>query len=145
MVCSLSKHAGRLDWVQSHLLTHLRCYVGKQKLEKGIAAYKAIHPSSIDTFSVEWLPFYLNPGAPKEGIDKQQMYNAKFGPERTRMMQERLASVGKDVGIKFKFGGRTGNTRDSHRLIQLAKTSGPDVQKKTVESLFEAYFEHEQV
>ncbi|KAI4150333.1 MAG: hypothetical protein LQ340_004150, partial [Diploschistes diacapsis] len=114
------------------------------KLEKGIAAYKAIHPSSIDTFSVEWLPFYLNPGAPKEGIDKQQMYNAKFGPERTRMMQERLASVGKDVGIKFKFGGRTGNTRDSHRLIQLAKTSGPDVQKKTVESLFEAYFEHEQ-
>jgi len=43
------------------------CYVGKQKLEQAITAYKAQHPNSNDTFSTTWMPFYLNPGAPKTG------------------------------------------------------------------------------
>ena len=138
-----------------------RCYVGKQKLEKGIAAYKAQHPSAGDTFTVEWFPFYLNPEAPKQGIDKQELYHTKFGPEKTRMIHERLALVGKDVGIDFKFGGRTGNTRvipstpddlhcsdhaqDSHRLLQLAKTKSVDTQTQVVDALFKSYFEDEEV
>lgn len=60
------------------------------------------------------------------------------------MIFERLAAVGKDVGINFKFGGKTGNTRDSHRLIQLGKTKGPDVQTRVVEELFKSYFEKEE-
>jgi predicted DsbA family dithiol-disulfide isomerase len=43
------------------------CYVGKQKLEKAIKTYKELHPNSNDTFSTTWMPFYLNPGAPKTG------------------------------------------------------------------------------
>jgi predicted DsbA family dithiol-disulfide isomerase len=59
------------------------------------------------------------------------------------MIFERLAQVGKDCGIDFKFGGKTGNTRDSHRLIQLGKSKSPAVQTRVVEELFSAYFEQE--
>ncbi len=57
------------------------------------------------------------------------------------MMQGHLSRLGKQVGIDFAFGGKTGNTRDSHRLIQLAKTKGEDMQTKVVEQLFNSYFE----
>ena len=122
-----------------------RCYVGKKRLEQGIAAYKANNSSANDNFDVSWFPFYLNPDSSKQGVDKAQMYISKFGPERTQMMQERLSSIGKEVGINFRFGGRTGNTRDSHRLIQLAKTKGPESQNNLVNALFEGYFENEEV
>lgn len=125
-------------------LIPIRCYVGKKKLERGIAAYQKAHPSSQDTFRTEWLPYYLNPDAPKSGIDKQQMYASKFGEERTKLMQERLTGIGQDVGINFKYGGKTGNTRDSHRLVQFAKTKGSETQTKTIEALFESYFEKEE-
>ncbi|KMU79878.1 FRNE protein [Coccidioides immitis RMSCC 3703] len=119
------------------------CYVGKKRLEKAIKLYRAAHPESNDTFSISWFPFYLNPNSPKSGIDKQAYYHQRFGPERSRMMQSRLEQVGQAEGINFKFGGRTGNTRDSHRLIQLAKTRGEDTQTRVVEELFAAYFENE--
>jgi predicted DsbA family dithiol-disulfide isomerase len=77
------------------------------------------------------------------GVDKTAYYKAKFGEERTAGIFERLAQVGKDTGINFKFGGKTGNTRDSHRLIQLGKSKSPDVQTRVVEELFAAYFENE--
>lgn len=51
--------------------------------------------------------------------------------------------MGSEVGIKFNFGGRTGNTRDSHRVIQLAKTKSPAVETRVVEELFAAYFEQQ--
>jgi predicted DsbA family dithiol-disulfide isomerase len=118
------------------------CYVGKKRMEKGIAAYKEKHPDSNDTFSTNWFPFYLNPDAPKSA-DKQQMYESKFGKDRTAMMQVRLSEIGKAEGINFKYGGKTGNTRDSHRLVQLGKTKGPQMQTRVIEELFAAYFENE--
>lgn len=60
------------------------------------------------------------------------------------MMFERLTQIGKDAGIDFKYGGKTGNTRNSHRLVQLGKTKSPAMQTKVVEALFAAYFENEQ-
>ncbi|KAF2195120.1 thioredoxin-like protein [Zopfia rhizophila CBS 207.26] len=118
------------------------CYVGKKRLEKGIAAYKEKHPNSNDTFSTTWFPFYLSPDAPKS-IDKQEYIKAKFGEARTRMIYERLSQIGRAEGIEFKYGGRTGNTRDSHRLIQLGKTKSSQVQTRVIEELFTAYFENE--
>jgi predicted DsbA family dithiol-disulfide isomerase len=59
------------------------------------------------------------------------------------MILERLSAIGKEEGINFKFGGRTGNTRDSHRLVQLGKTKGPEMQTRVIEELFAAYFENE--
>lgn len=60
------------------------------------------------------------------------------------MMFERMLGVGKEVGIDFKFGGKTGNSRDSHRLIQLGRTKGTEVQKKVIEELYRSYFEKEE-
>ena len=119
------------------------CYVGKVKLERGIALYKSTHPSYSDKFTMTWLPFYLNPDAPKISIDKRSYFKSKFGEQKTSMILERLAAVGKDAGINFNFGGKTGNTRDSHRLVRLGKTKGPDVQTRVVEELFKSYFEEE--
>jgi len=58
-------------------------------------------------------------------------------------MQRMLSSIGKENGINFKYGGRTGNTRDSHRLVQLAKSKSPQIQTAVMEQLFRAYFEEE--
>lgn len=115
------------------------CYVGKNRLDVAMAQHKSAFPT--DTFSTTWAPFYLNPDAPKQSTDKQAMYESKFGAARTHMMQQRLSHIGRQVGINFAYGGKTGNTRDSHRLIQLAKTKGEDLQTKVVEQLFNAYFE----
>ena len=119
------------------------CYVGKNKLDAGIKAYKSAHPETNDTFNTSWLPFYLNPASPKIGVNKMQYYRSKFGDARTEMIIDRLKGVGKDVGINFNFGGNIGNTRDSHRLIQLGKTKGPGMQTRVVEELFKSYFENE--
>ena len=119
------------------------CYVGKKKLERGISLYKAAHPSSNDQFITTWLPFYLNPTAPKIGVDKLSYYKSRFGEEKASMITERLTAVGKDAGIDFSFGGKTGNTRDSHRLVELGETKGADVQTRVVEELFKSYFEEE--
>jgi predicted DsbA family dithiol-disulfide isomerase len=52
-----------------------------------------------------------------------------------------MAAVGGSVGIKFKYGGKIGNTRDSHRLIAEAGARGGDLQDRLVNKLFNAYFE----
>ncbi|KAL5114370.1 hypothetical protein ACEQ8H_007760 [Pleosporales sp. CAS-2024a] len=118
------------------------CYVGKKRLEKGIAAYKEKHPGSNDTFATNWFPFYLDPTA-RKSIDRQKHLESKFGKERAAMMQQHLSEIGRAEGINFKHGGKVGNTRDSHRLIQLGKTKGPQVQTRVIEELFAAYFENE--
>jgi predicted DsbA family dithiol-disulfide isomerase len=118
------------------------CYVGKNRLERAITQHRTTYPN--DTFTTSWHAFYLNPDAPKQSTDKQALYAAKFGAQRTQVMQAHLARLGKDIGINFKFGGKTGNTRDSHRLIQLGRTKGEDMQTRVVEELFAAYFENEE-
>lgn len=117
------------------------CYVGKNRLDLAIKQHQSSHPS--DTFTTIWHPFYLNPQAPRS-VNKQAYYEHKFGAQRTKVMQGHLAKLGKQVGIDFAFGGNTGNTRDSHRLIQLGRTKGEATQTKVVEQLFKAYFEEEQ-
>jgi len=72
------------------------------------------------------------------------MYASKFGPEKSAMIIRTLQDVGKEVGINFSFGGKTGNTRDSHLVIEMAGRKGEDVQNRVVEELFAAYFEKEQ-
>ena len=118
--------------------------MGHRKLLRGINAYKAAHPTSSDTFMTSWKPFYLDPLAPVPSVDKRERYYSRFGSrQRAHAAFDRLGAIGKDLGINFSFSGKTGNTRDSHRLIQLAKTKSEHVQTKVVEELFTAYFEKE--
>ncbi|KAH0610890.1 uncharacterized protein H6S33_011317 [Morchella sextelata] len=115
------------------------CYVGYRKLNRAITEFSASNPGH--TFDITWKPYYLNPDSPKVGIDKTEFYYSKFGAERVVPMFQRLSAIGEAEGIHFKFGGKTGNTRDSHRLIQMAKEKG--LQTRMVEELFAAYFENE--
>lgn len=115
------------------------CYVGKNRLQVAIDTHKKTFPN--DTFTTTWFPFYLNPDAPKQSRDKQTIYVEKFGEQRVKMMQARLSEIGRELGINFAYGGKSGNTRDSHRVVQLAKTKGEETQTRVMEKLFNAYFE----
>ncbi|KAF3912964.1 hypothetical protein ABW21_db0208422 [Orbilia brochopaga] len=115
------------------------CYVGSKRLTRAIDIYRKTHQDA--SFEIRWHPFYLNPNAPDVGVDKQKVYEAKFGRDRTAMMQRRLAMIGAQEGIALAFGGKTGNTRKSHQIIQLAGEKG--FQNQVVEQLFISYFEAE--
>lgn len=90
---------------------------------------------------IEWLPFFLAPDLPKEGKNKLEHYNRKFGKDRVERMIPYMKEVGKKDGINFSYGGNVGNTFDSHRLITWAKKFGK--QDEVVEELFKRYFEQE--
>lgn len=38
------------------------------------------------SFEVRWHPFFLNPDAPKEGVNKLDMYKQKFGEQRVQQI-----------------------------------------------------------
>lgn len=123
------------------------CYVGRRQLQRAQQLWQQKHPGTSDSFNVTYQPYQLNPDSPRgpgNSKDKQQYYHSKFGAERTAMMQGRLSQIGEQLGIRFKYGGKVGNTRDSHRLVHLAKNYGNEVELKTVDGLFAAYFENEQ-
>lgn len=94
-----------------------------------------------DTFTIHWAPFYLDPSSPKVGVPITERMVQRVGPARLEAMQQRLALMGREEGIKFGFSGKVGNTRDSHRLIQLGKTKGEEVENRVVLELFKRFFE----
>jgi len=91
-------------------------------------------------FDVFWRPFQLSPDAPKgKGVNKMERYLEKFGKANCDTMIPRMLQMGLSEGIRFSFGGYTGNTFDSHRLIWKAREEGgSEMQDKVVESLFKA-------
>ncbi|PNH06161.1 hypothetical protein TSOC_007481 [Tetrabaena socialis] len=111
------------------------CYVGKRRLEKAMARFK-----DRADFKVRWLPFQLNPEAPREGEVKLQYYNDKFGPARVAQMLPQMTRTFAEEGLQYKMGGLTGNTLDSHRLIAWAEQFGLAQQNALVEELFARYF-----
>jgi predicted DsbA family dithiol-disulfide isomerase len=66
---------------------------------------------------------------------------AKFGADRIEMLDRRLRMMGQADGINFTQQGKVGNTRDAHRLAQLAKTKGLETQNSVMAELFRSYFE----
>jgi predicted DsbA family dithiol-disulfide isomerase len=112
------------------------CYVGKRRLEQAFALIDGAR-----AFKVTWRPFQLNPGMPKQGIDRREYRIRKFGSwERSLELDAQLKEVGRSVGIEFRHDlmKRTPNTFDAHRLIWFADKAG--VQDAVVERLFRAYF-----
>lgn len=122
------------------------CFIGRKQLQTAERLWAQHHPDSGDTFAVSYQPYQLNPNppfGPSSSISKENFYRERFGEERAKMMQARVGAIGDAVGIAFKFGGQTGSSRDSHRLVRLAKKYGHDVEGKTIDGLFSAYFEKE--
>ncbi|KAK3346810.1 DSBA-like thioredoxin domain-containing protein [Lasiosphaeria hispida] len=118
------------------------CYIGKKRLERAISVYKKTVPGGDqDTFNISWHPFYLDPTSPNVGIPIRTHIARKFGPERVPMMQARMVAMGEPEGINFTWGGKIGNTRNAHRLVQLAKTKSTETEDKVMTELFKSYFE----
>lgn len=95
------------------------CYVGHTRLSRAIKNHKAEYPD--DEFSLSYVPFYLNPPSRAEGsffptgsssVDRRQYYATKFGPERAEQIFRTLGQVAKAEGLDFKFGGKTGSSRN---------------------------------
>lgn len=117
------------------------CFVGKRRLEQALATLRDAHPGRDLGIRVTFKPFELNPGLPREGIDRAAYRRAKFGSdERLQLMDARLVAVGESVGIHFAFDKirRTPNTFDAHRLLWLAESFG--AQDTLAEALFRGYF-----
>jgi predicted DsbA family dithiol-disulfide isomerase len=121
-----------------------KCYVGKKRLERAIEAYRKNVPGGAnDTFTVTWHPFYLDPTLPKTGIDRSVHLAKKFGPERAAMATAHLKTLGEAEGINFSLQGKIGNTRDAHRLVQLAKIKSNETENRVISTLFKSHFEED--
>lgn len=111
------------------------CYIGKAHLDRALEA-RPDHP-----FAVEWHPFQLNPGMPREGMDRRDYLAAKFGGlERADAMSARVEAAAREAGVEIDFSRvpRIPNTLDAHRLIHWAGIEGR--QTPVVSALFRAYF-----
>ncbi|TXG57900.1 hypothetical protein EZV62_015729 [Acer yangbiense] len=110
------------------------CFVGKRNLDKAVAASKDHYD-----FEIRWHPFFLNPSAPKEGVDKRKFYEDKF-ESRAQGIAARMTEVFRGLGLEYNLSGLTGNTLDSHRLIYFAGQQGLDKQHELVDELCLGYF-----
>jgi predicted DsbA family dithiol-disulfide isomerase len=112
------------------------CYIGKRRLETAIDKL-----SNKYDFDIEYLPFELNPEMPSAGVNQKEYLSKKFGGEaRYNQITGNTTSVAANEGLTFDFGRQeiSPNTRNAHRLIQLAKQYGKQVE--LVEAFFKAYF-----
>ncbi|KAF5018982.1 hypothetical protein F66182_9000 [Fusarium sp. NRRL 66182] len=122
------------------------CYIGRKQLQAAQRLWEQKYPDSNDTFAVSFQPFQLQPDwprGPSSSSDKQKFLHDKIGKERAEQIHKHVYGMGEAYGIDFKFGGKTGNSRDSHRLVRLAKKHGQEVESKALDGLFAAYHEKE--
>lgn len=114
------------------------CFIGKKHLEQAVAAVQEKYE-----VEVKWHPFFLNPDASAEGVDKREHYKAKFGEGRMQMIQDRVGGAFASLGYRYSMGGKTGSTLDSHRLLWLAGRQSLEKQNALVEELFLNFFTQE--
>lgn len=113
------------------------CYLGKRRFEQALGVFE-----HRDDVQVTYRSFELDPAAPK-GVTSPtaRMLASKYGmtesqaEQAQRQMEQRAAGD----GLVFKMEGLlSGNTRDAHRLLQLAKAR--QLQPELMERLHSAYF-----
>ncbi|HUD35766.1 MAG TPA: DsbA family oxidoreductase [Streptosporangiaceae bacterium] len=113
------------------------CYLGKRRFEQGLGEF-----AHRDDVEVTYRSFELDPDAPK-GVTTPtiELLGSKYGmsAERVDAMQRQMEERAEADGLTFRMAGlRSGNTRDAHRLLQLAKARGR--QEDLAERLHRAYF-----
>lgn len=114
------------------------CYIGKKRLEEALKDL----PENLQ-IDVRWRPYQLDPTLPKEGKDRKQYLEEKFGgSERATQIYSAVVEAGREEDIAFNFSGIevSPNTLDAHRLIRWAASEAPGVQDRLVDILFRAYF-----
>jgi predicted DsbA family dithiol-disulfide isomerase len=113
------------------------CYIGKRRLETGLAQFE-----HADEVTITWRSFELDPQAPPERQGELAGHLArKYGMpiEQARESQRGLTDMAAQEGLVFRFDlARSGNTFDGHRLMHLAAEHG--LQEPMKERLMQAYF-----
>jgi predicted DsbA family dithiol-disulfide isomerase len=112
------------------------CYVGTRRFSAALERFDG----EVD---VAYRAFELDPTVPPGGMDLADYLARKFGsPAALDRVHDRLAHVGADVGIDFRWDGkRRVNTFDAHRLAAWAEGAGGAGARAALEQrLFRAYF-----
>jgi len=113
------------------------CYLGKRRFERALESFE-----HRDEVTVVYRSFELDPGAePGVTTPTIDLLASKYGmsaaqaKEAQRQMEARAAQD----GLEFHMADlRSGNTRDAHRLLHLARARGR--QAELAERLHRAYF-----
>jgi len=113
------------------------CYLGKRRFERALAGFE-----HRDQVQVVYRSFELDPAAP-QGVTtpvlERLAANYGMSPEQAEQAQRQMEERAAADGLTFRMAGlRSGNTRDAHRLLQLAKEAG--VQDELMERLQRGYF-----
>lgn len=125
------------------------CYIGHSRLTRAINQHQKAFPD--DQFKLSYKAFYLNPAAqtgtdsppfPIPSIDRREAYASKFGPERAKQLEAMMIQTAAGEGLNFSFDGKTGPSRNGHRLVRYAQThGGEDAQNAVMIGLWKRYFE----
>ncbi|KAJ3531400.1 hypothetical protein NM208_g8895 [Fusarium decemcellulare] len=118
------------------------CYIGAVRLLRAVDYYKETVSSS-DIINLSWHSYQIDPHAVTQPLlDKMA---SKFGSAQVPRMHEQLRDLGRTDGIDFSFDSTVGDTRDAHRLVQLAKQKGQgdkgQTETKLVMEMMKMYFE----
>ena len=116
------------------------CYIGKRRLEAGIAAY-AQGPPAVPV-EVEYHSFQLAPETPVDfdGSVADFLVRQKAVPQaQVRSLLDRVTQIAAGEGLRYDFDAvRHTNTGKAHQLLHYAKARGVQLQAK--ERLMRAYF-----
>lgn len=120
------------------------CFIGKRRLAQALARVREKYPAA--RFQLNWLPYFLDPDTPPEGVPYRAFMEARFGGA-TAVAKAQLAVVeaGAESGVDFDFGAIAlrPNTLRAHRLIYRAQSIGhrPEAVDALVDRLFVARFQ----
>jgi predicted DsbA family dithiol-disulfide isomerase len=113
------------------------CYLGKRRFERALASF-----AHRDDVHVVYRSFELDPSAvPGLTTSTVEILASKYGmtAQQAHDAQQQMERRAEQDGLSFHMDGlRGGNTRDAHRLLQLAKVRGR--QAELTERLHQAYF-----
>ena len=113
------------------------CYLGTRHFEQALERFP--HRDEVE---VIYRSFELDPSAPA-GVTAPtvEVLASKYGlgPEQAREAQRQMEQRAAQAGLTFRMEDlRSGNTRDAHRLLHLARARGR--QAEMAERLYRAYF-----
>lgn len=115
------------------------CWIGHRNLKAG-----AKIADCENRYDITFLPFELNPGMPRDGMNRRAYRTRKFGSlAHSDMLDATVTAAGVAAGVHFDFGRieRTPNTRLAHRLIHHALGAGtPEQAEQLYDAIFRAYF-----
>jgi predicted DsbA family dithiol-disulfide isomerase len=113
------------------------CYLGKRRFERALESFE--HRDEVE---VIYRSFQLDPTAPRgHTVPTVELLAGRYGmtPEQAVAAQRQMEQRAAADGLTFRMDGlRSGNTRDAHRLLQLARARA--LEAELDDRLHRAYF-----